>query len=86
MFLVKIILDMFVEIYGNQIEVVCRLKCSCGMVRKYVDDKDGKMYVIVNDVFYGLLWMEWKRCVIMKKLMVVNIEIFGQLVICMDVI
>lgn len=59
MFLVKIILDMFVEVYGNQIEVVCRLKCSCGMVRKYVDDKDGKMYVIVNDVF--MVYCGWSE-------------------------
>lgn len=59
MFLVKIILDMLVEIYGNQIEVACRLKCSCGMVRKYVDDKDGKMHAIVNDVF--MVYCGWSE-------------------------
>ncbi|EEQ2762223.1 protein ninH, partial [Escherichia coli] len=35
---------------GNQTEVARRLKCSRGTVRKYVDDKDGKMHAIVNDV------------------------------------
>lgn len=65
-FLVKIILDMFVEIYGNQIEVVRRLKCSRGTVRKYVDDKDGKMYVIVNDVF--MVYRGWsERDALLRK-------------------
>ena len=45
----KTIPDIF-EAYGNQTEVVRRLKCSRGTVRKYVDDKDGKMHAIVNDV------------------------------------
>ncbi|EOD2524066.1 phage NinH family protein [Escherichia coli] len=49
-FSVKTIPDMLVEAYGNQTEVARRLKCSRGTVRKYVDDKDGKMHAIVNDV------------------------------------
>ncbi|HFI8652875.1 TPA: phage NinH family protein [Escherichia coli] len=49
-FSVKTIPDMLVEAYGNQTEVARRLKCSLGTVRKYVDDKDGKMHAIVNDV------------------------------------
>ncbi len=43
-FSVKTIPDMLVEAYGNQTEVARRLKCSRGTVRKYVDDKDGKMH------------------------------------------
>ncbi|EDI2301904.1 TPA: protein ninH, partial [Pseudomonas aeruginosa] len=43
-FSVKTIPDMLVETYGNQTEVARRLKCSRGTVRKYVDDKDGKMH------------------------------------------
>ena len=49
-FSVKTIPDMLVETYGNQTEVARRLKCSRGTVSKYVDDKDGKMDAIVNDV------------------------------------
>ncbi|AUY80941.1 protein ninH [Salmonella enterica] len=49
-FSVKTIPDMLVEAYGNQTEVARRLKCSRVTVRKYVDDKDGKMHAIVNDV------------------------------------
>ena len=45
-FSVKTIPDMLVEAYGNQTEVAR----SRGTVRKYVDDKDGKMHAIVNDV------------------------------------
>ncbi len=48
-FSVKTIPDMLVEAYGNQTEVARRLKCSRCTVRKYVDDKDGKMHAIVND-------------------------------------
>ncbi|EHD2944266.1 protein ninH [Escherichia coli] len=49
-FSVKTIPDMLVEAYGNQTEVARRLKCSRGTVRKYVDDKYGKMHAIVSDV------------------------------------
>ena len=41
---------MLVEAYGNQTEVARRLNCSRGTVRKYVDDKAGKMHAIVKDV------------------------------------
>jgi hypothetical protein len=49
-FSVKTIPDMLVEAYGNQTEVARKLKCSRNTIRKYVDDKDGKMHAIVNDV------------------------------------
>ncbi|WP_089602604.1 protein ninH [Escherichia coli] len=39
-----------ISFHENTQEVARRLKCSRGTVRKYVDDKDGKMHAIVNDV------------------------------------
>lgn len=49
-YIVKIILDMFIEIYGNQIEVVRCLLCYCNIVRCYLYDKEVRYYVIVNGV------------------------------------
>lgn len=47
---IQTIPELLIQTRGNQTEVARILKCNRATVKKYANDKDAKMHVIVNDV------------------------------------